>query len=294
MASSQAREFGHPSNPSENYNTNPSLNNEPSPNPSATAPTGSTNSNDPVMGSYGNTHSSTSRSNPIHPSDAQSTAHPAYGNSTFSSPYETAGGNTAQGAGVGVGAGGGEGVGSLGYATGTNPPNNNGVGGVRRVEGDAGPNNLGGGNPAQAGDGVKSTHTGGSSQPPTMTSGTTSTTTGTAIGGVDNRSTGSQVKEMAHGVKGLFAAVHGAGESVRGNFNAGVERAFHEVLDPHPIPFPSLRPLGEYAEDADGEFPAFVFIPSVRKGKVGDGVEKDGGEKGRYPGRRFRVKYCNS
>jgi len=54
-------------------------------------------------------------------------------------------------------------------------------------------------------------------------SGPTSTGAGT-----DNRSTGAKVKESASGVKGLVAAVHGAGETLRGTFNKEVDRAFND------------------------------------------------------------------
>jgi hypothetical protein len=128
---------------------------------------------------------------------------------------------------------------------------------------------------------------GGGSQPATSTLPATTAPTKPVD---SDRSTGSKVKEMAHGVKGLFAAVHGAGENVRGSFNAGVDRTFNEVLNPHPIPFPSLRPLGEFAED--GEFPAEVFTPTkFRCLDYGRGDVGGGGEKGRYSWRRrFRVK----
>lgn len=45
----------------------------------------------------------------------------------------------------------------------------------------------------------------------------------------NNRPTSSKLKESASGVKGLAAAVHGAGEMIRGNINAGVDRAFNDV-----------------------------------------------------------------
>lgn len=293
MDNSQIQDFGNPSqkyeNPTTNtgnYYPNPPPNNSYSNNLSATGPTGSTASSDGVTASYGNTHSSTGHTNPIHPSDPQSTAHPAYGNSTFSSPYETAGGNAAQGdgEGAGVGAGGkdlGAGVGegqalgrdyhrsvdaAYGHATGANPP-----AGYGSAEGSAGPYDTAGGNSTQTAPGETSTHMGshiGSEIQPgagtSTTAPTTNTTTTTAPVDSD-RSTGSKVKEMAHGVKGLFAAAHGAGETVRGSFNAGVDRRFNEVLDPHPIPFPSLRPLKEFAEDEEGEFPRSVYV--VEKGR---------------------------
>jgi len=44
----------------------------------------------------------------------------------------------------------------------------------------------------------------------------------------NNRPTSSKLKESASGVKGLAAAVHGAGEMIRGNINAGVDRAFND------------------------------------------------------------------
>lgn len=158
-----------------------------------------------------------------------------------------------------------------------------------KAEGKKGPYDTAGGNAAQAGEGG-STHMGDqtfeSTTQPTSTNSTTeavpdtgyraqpytsgnTAAAGTSTGTSDGKSTGSKVKEMAHGVKGLFAAVHGAGESVRGSFNAGVDRTFHEVLDPHPIPFPSLRPLGEFAQDGEGEFPSSVYTPLRTRGDSG-------------------------
>lgn len=57
----------------------------------------------------------------------------------------------------------------------------------------------------------------------------------------DTRPTSSKIKESASGVKGLAAAVHGAGETIRGNVNATVDRAFNDVG--LPITFPTLGNL---------------------------------------------------
>jgi len=62
---------------------------------------------------------------------------------------------------------------------------------------------------------------------------TSSTGTGAGAGagvgtGTENRSTGAKVRESASGAKGLVAAVHGAGETLRGTFNREVDRAFHD------------------------------------------------------------------
>ena len=136
---------------------------------------------------------------------------------------------------------------TYGHATGANPP-----AGYGSAERSAGPYDTAGGNSSQTGGGGRSTH---------MGSGTSST----AAPVDSDRSAGSKVKEMAEGVKGLFAAAHGAGETVRGTFNAGVDKRFNEVLNPFPIPFPSLRPLEEFAEDSEGEFPSYVYM--VEKGR---------------------------
>ncbi|PSS28059.1 hypothetical protein M430DRAFT_55466 [Amorphotheca resinae ATCC 22711] len=40
--------------------------------------------------------------------------------------------------------------------------------------------------------------------------------------------TGDKFHESASGLKGLVAAVHGAGESLRGNINAEIDRLFHD------------------------------------------------------------------
>jgi hypothetical protein len=64
---------------------------------------------------------------------------------------------------------------------------------------------------------------------------------------VDNRTTGAKIKESASGVKGLVAAVHGAGEALRGNFNKEVDRAFGDVCAPSFPRFPHLGVLGEFS-----------------------------------------------
>lgn len=46
--------------------------------------------------------------------------------------------------------------------------------------------------------------------------------------------------------KGVFAAIHGAGESIRGNFNAGVDRAFQDVCEPPEPSFPRLGALRDF------------------------------------------------
>jgi hypothetical protein len=62
------------------------------------------------------------------------------------------------------------------------------------------------------------------------TSAGTSSSEPTGLGtATDARLTSAKVKESASGVKGLAAAVHGAGETIRGNLNASVDRAFNDV-----------------------------------------------------------------
>ena len=308
--SSNIRDFGESSN--SNYNTNPPTNESSSTNPSASGPTGSTTSSDPVTSSYGNTHSSTNLANPIHPSDPQSTAHPAFGNSSFSSPYETGGGNTGQGDGEGPGVGQNGGVGTTGglsqdyhksvdaaygHATGPTPPEGWSGGNSERQ---AGPYDTGGGNSTQTGPGEADTRMGASAASygtPNTTSNThpsTAATSGTSSEYTpteDNRSTGSKIKEIAHGIKGAFAAAHGAGETARGTFNSGVDRTFKEV---NSSPFPSLRPLEQWAGEEEGEFPASVYEvspPLDDGGEPDSGAEFRGvnwGAKGRYS--RWRVK----
>jgi len=152
-----------------------------------------------TMGSYGNTHSSTSRVNPIHPSSAQSTANPAYGRAhTHSSPYETAGANPGQGGSSAADSGT---LGSnyhdaldatYGHATGpaTGPSD------TTSGRGATGPYETAGANPGQA---VSSSQT-----------------------------SGGKSTQGGGGLKGVVAAVHGAGESIRGQLNAGVDKAFNE------------------------------------------------------------------
>ena len=54
-----------------------------------------------------------------------------------------------------------------------------------------------------------------------------STTSGTA--GEHGTGAGGGVKDAAGGVKNVIAGIHGAGEKLRGEFNAGVDKTFHEV-----------------------------------------------------------------
>jgi len=67
------------------------------------------------------------------------------------------------------------------------------------------------------------------------TTGNTTTTT-TAHTTNPTTSTGtttappSTIKESAASAKGLLSAVHGAGESIRGNFNSAVDETFNEPL----------------------------------------------------------------
>jgi len=72
-------------------------------------------------------------------------------------------------------------------------------------------------------------------------------TTSTGYGNgnaVDNRTTSAKVKESASGVKGLAAAVHGVGETLRGEFNAGVDGLVGDVCSLSFInPFPSPSSL---------------------------------------------------
>lgn len=42
-------------------------------------------------------------------------------------------------------------------------------------------------------------------------------------------STGASAKDAGTAVKNVFAGIHGAGEKLRGEFNAGVDRAFDSV-----------------------------------------------------------------
>jgi hypothetical protein len=188
-------------------------------------------------GSYGNTHGTTTRSNPLHPNDPQRTAHPAYGKHAQyqESEYETGGGNLGQGVDGTNGATGGyqEHVSAApGHSTG-GPTHHN-------------PN-------ANTQSSAYETACGTPGQSSTQTN--YGTTTGAAAGTTDKRSTAAKVKESASGVKGMIAAVHGAGEKIRGEFNSGVDRAFNEVCDDPPSSiFPSFKTVVRFAElDFPGE-----------------------------------------
>lgn len=189
-----------------------------------------------IAGSYGNTHAASGRANPLQHSDPQSTANPSYGKAqTHSSPYETAGANPSQGpSSTGPG-------GSLsgnyhdrvdetyGHATG---PSTTGASGTTSGAGATGPYEEAGANSSQGG----------------------SAGEGAGVGG--------QVKQGASGVKGVLAAVHGAGESIRGQLNAGVDRAFNEVCEP--VLFPDLHSLVPFSgeEDGDDEIETPVVVSS--------------------------------
>jgi hypothetical protein len=64
---------------------------------------------------------------------------------------------------------------------------------------------------------LSGTHSTGSSNPTTSTGSNTTSTPGTSG------------EKAGDGIKGLFAGIHGAGEKMRGEFNAGVDRTFDEV-----------------------------------------------------------------
>jgi len=73
------------------------------------------------------------------------------------------------------------------------------------------------------------THAGHNTHPETTSTGANvNAGSGAGGAGVEKRSTGAKVRESASGVKGLVAAVHGAGETLRGTFNKEVDRAFHD------------------------------------------------------------------
>lgn len=59
----------------------------------------------------------------------------------------------------------------------------------------------------------------------TTTAGTQTTDTGTTT---DASAGASGSKGVGGGIKGVVAGIHGAGESIRGTFNAAVDRAFNE------------------------------------------------------------------
>jgi len=69
----------------------------------------------------------------------------------------------------------------------------------------------------------------------TATTGTTGTTTGhttnpTTSTGTTTTAPPSKIKESASSAKGILSAIHGAGESIRGNFNSAVDETFNEPL----------------------------------------------------------------
>jgi len=93
----------------------------------------------------------------------------------------------------------------------------------------------------------------------TGTSHTNTNTTQTSGG----RGTNQGVKQAASSVGGVFAAVHGAGEKIRGEFNAGVDRTFNE-------------PEGEVknanvAAAGDREIDTGHFAGSTKARELGDG-----------------------
>jgi len=70
---------------------------------------------------------------------------------------------------------------------------------------------------------------------PTTTPATTTTTahtTNPAAPTSTSTTTASQskIRESAASAKGVLSAIHGAGESIRGNFNSAVDETFNEPL----------------------------------------------------------------
>jgi len=93
--------------------------------------------------------------------------------------------------------------------------------------------------------------------------------TSTATGNTHPSSTGQKTQEAASGVKGLFAAAHGAGEKLRGEFNAGVDRTFDEKE--------GVAKNEAVARAGDGEMTTGRFTHSTknREGAVpGDGERR--------------------
>lgn len=54
------------------------------------------------------------------------------------------------------------------------------------------------------------------------TANTDGTTTGTGT-------SGGQGRQIASGIKGVFAKIHGAGEEIRGEFNGAIDELSHDV-----------------------------------------------------------------
>jgi len=62
------------------------------------------------------------------------------------------------------------------------------------------------------------------------TTATGHTTNPTASTGTTTTAPPSKIKESASSAKGIISAIHGAGESIRGNFNSAVDETFNEPL----------------------------------------------------------------
>jgi len=75
-----------------------------------------------------------------------------------------------------------------------------------------------------------------------------------------------KVNTAASGVGGVFAGLHGAGEKIRGEFNAGVDRAFNE-------PEGVVKNEG-VARQGEGEIESGRFSGSTREREVGSGERR--------------------
>jgi hypothetical protein len=62
----------------------------------------------------------------------------------------------------------------------------------------------------------------------------TSTTTSSANPTAGAPTASQKINEAGTDLKGALAGIHGVGEKVRGEFNAGIDRAFETVSSPSP------------------------------------------------------------
>lgn len=88
--------------------------------------------------------------------------------------------------------------------------------------------------------------------------------------GTSRHATGEKVHGGASGVKGVVAAVHGAGEALRGTFNREVDRAFHDKAG-------EIK-NDQIAREGEAEITEGRFAPST-KNREGVVPEADHGER---------------
>ncbi|TVY39693.1 hypothetical protein LOCC1_G005385 [Lachnellula occidentalis] len=166
--------------------------------------------------------------------------------------YNTTGTGTGAGTGAGAGAGGAYG--------------NSAVNADTRTTGQKIKGMFGDGNSTGTGAGTYGSGTTHTTTPSTNTNTHTGNTLGTSTGtgtATGPTTTGQKSQSAASSVGGVVAGIHGAGEKLRGEFNAGVDRAFNE-------PQGAVKNQG-VADAGEREIETGHFAGSTKEREVGSG-----------------------